>query len=339
MIEARRRHVSAEGHLRRSDRVLRGRRHELLDARHRVLVVRIGLVPLEHREFRLVLVRDALVAEVLADLVDPLEPADDEPLEVELVGDPEVEIRVELVRVRDEGVGERAAVAGLEDRRLDLDEPGRVEMAADRGHDPRADEEVATGVRIHEEVEIALAVAGLGLDETVEGVRQGPLDLRQELELVDGERRLAALRLGRRPRGAEDVAEVGVDLPGPIGRAEELYLARAVDEVEEDELPVTSTAEHAAGDAMLGRPLRSRLELLGLGADGGDLLTVGEARRRHESAESTSDGRLRSMNVSDTTAARSARPKKSYGIRKRGSPKKTTAGTRTAARFRRRTIS
>jgi hypothetical protein len=35
--------------------------------------------------------------------------------------------------VRDERVGERTAVARLEDRRLDLDEAVVVEVAADRG--------------------------------------------------------------------------------------------------------------------------------------------------------------------------------------------------------------
>ena len=70
--------------------------------RHRVLVVGVRLVPLEHRELGLVLVRDALVAEVLADLVDLLETADDQALEVELGRDAQVEVGVELVRVRDE---------------------------------------------------------------------------------------------------------------------------------------------------------------------------------------------------------------------------------------------
>ena len=58
-----------------------------------VVVVGVGLVPLEHRELGVVLGRDALVAEVLADLVDALEAADDQPLEVELGGDPQVERR------------------------------------------------------------------------------------------------------------------------------------------------------------------------------------------------------------------------------------------------------
>ena len=105
---------------------------ELLDPRHRVAVVGVRLVPLEHRELGVVLERDALVAEVLADLVDALEPADDEALEVELGRDPEVEVRVELVVMRDERACERAAVARLQDRRLDLDEPPLVERPPDR---------------------------------------------------------------------------------------------------------------------------------------------------------------------------------------------------------------
>ena len=76
--------------------------------------------------------RDALVAEVLADLVDALEAADDQALEVELGGDPQVERLVELVVVRRERPRERAAVARLQDRRLDLDEAVLVERAADR---------------------------------------------------------------------------------------------------------------------------------------------------------------------------------------------------------------
>ena len=73
--------------------------------------------------------RDALVAEVLADLVDALEPADDQTLEVQLGGDPQVERLVELVVVSRERPRERTAVAWLQDRRLDLDEAFLVERA------------------------------------------------------------------------------------------------------------------------------------------------------------------------------------------------------------------
>ena len=104
-----------------------------LGARHRVVDVGVGLVPLEHRELGVVLERDALVAEVLADLVDALEAADDQPLEVQLGRDAQVEVAVELVVVRRERPRVGAAVERLQDRRLDLDEAGRVELAPQRG--------------------------------------------------------------------------------------------------------------------------------------------------------------------------------------------------------------
>jgi hypothetical protein len=47
-----------------------------------------------------VLERHALVAEVLAELVDALEAADDQPLEVQLGGDAQAEVAVERVEVR-----------------------------------------------------------------------------------------------------------------------------------------------------------------------------------------------------------------------------------------------
>ena len=119
--------VAAERHRSRAEHLAGDPRHELLDPRHRVVVVGVGLVPLELRELGVVLERDALVAEVLADLVDALEPADDQPLEVELGRDAEVEVRVELVVVRDERPRKGAAVARLEDRCLDLDEAPLVE--------------------------------------------------------------------------------------------------------------------------------------------------------------------------------------------------------------------
>ena len=111
--------VAAERDLRRPDRLVRDGRDELLDPLHRVVVVRVGLVPLDHRELGVVLVRDALVAEVLGELVDPLEPADDQPLEVQLGRDPQVEVAVELVRVRDERARRtrrRSAAAGSASR-------------------------------------------------------------------------------------------------------------------------------------------------------------------------------------------------------------------------------
>ena len=142
--------MAAKDDLRRPDRLLRRALHELFGASHRVVVVGVGLVPLEHRELRRVLVGDALVAEVLGDLVDLLEAADDQPLEVQLVGDAQVDVPVEIVGMRHERLGERAAVLRLQDRRLDLDEAGSVQVRADGRNHPGANERIPAGLLVHQ---------------------------------------------------------------------------------------------------------------------------------------------------------------------------------------------
>ena len=108
---------------------------EPLDPLHRVAVVGVRLVPLDHRELRVVFVGHALVPEVLADLVHPLEPADDQPLQIELRRDAQVEVAVQRVVMRDEGPRRRAARQVGEHRRLDLDEAAVVEEAPDAADD------------------------------------------------------------------------------------------------------------------------------------------------------------------------------------------------------------
>ena len=269
--------VAAERRGRRPGHLERDRLDEVLHPHHRVVVVGVRLVPLEHRELVRVLVRDALVAEVLADLVDALEPADDQPLQVELGRDPEIEVLLEVVPVGDERLREGAAVARLQHRRLDLDEAVGVEVAPDRRDDAAAGEEVGPRLLVHQQVEVALAVALLDVGEPVEGVRQRRAVLRQQLELDHLERGLAPARLGRVAAHPDDVAEVDVDLAG-----EQLDPAAAVDEVEERDLPHLPPREHAAGEP-------ERLRVVG-GAgldpvrdltDCGDLVPVGEALRQH----------------------------------------------------------
>jgi hypothetical protein len=79
--------------------------------------------------------------------------------------------------VRDEGLRQRPSVARLENRRLHLGEAVRVQVAADRRDQACAKEEVAARVLVDEQVEVALAVAGLRVHESVERVRERPLRL------------------------------------------------------------------------------------------------------------------------------------------------------------------
>ena len=104
-----------------------------LGQRHQVLVGRVRLIELQHRELGVVLARQPLVAEVAADLVDALEAADDQPLEVQLGRDAHVEVEIERVVMGRERARRGAAQDRVHHRRLDLEEPARVEEAADAG--------------------------------------------------------------------------------------------------------------------------------------------------------------------------------------------------------------
>ena len=278
--------MTAERHLRRPDRLERDRLDQVLDPLHRGAVVRVGLVPLEHRELRLVLVRDALVTEVLADLVHLLEPADDEPLEIELRRDAQVEVGIELVVVCHERLRERASVARLEHRRLDLDEAALVEVTADRSDDAAAQDEARARLLVDEQVEIALPVPRLRVDEPVVGVRQWAPRPGEHLDLVGRERRLPTPGPGRVSGGADEVPEVDVDRAAAVLGTQQLQSPRAVDQIQERQLAVSTPRHDTAGHAALLGALRARVQAFGLFANRGDRVAVREALgRAHRSSE------------------------------------------------------
>src|SRR3954452_14680302 len=150
--------------------------------------------------------------------------------------------------MRDEGLGERAAVARLENRRLDLDEPPLVEDAPDRRHHARTDDRVLARLLVHQQIEVALAVAELDVGHAVERVRQRRADAREQIQRIDLQRRLPAPRLRGMPDDADDVAKMDVDLARALDWTEQLHPPRAVDEVEEDELAHVAASHHPAGE-------------------------------------------------------------------------------------------
>src|SRR3954451_11481805 len=229
--------------------------HELLGAARDLLVVRVGLVPLEHRELGVVLERQSLVAEVLADLVHALEAADDEPLEVELDRDAQVEVAVEGVVVGRERARDPAAVDRLEHRRLDLHDPARVEEGADRGDDLRARDEELARLLVGDQVELAVAEAGLDVRQPVVLLGRGTQRLGQQRVVVEPQRQLAAAAAEDRAVGADQVAEVEGEqarellVPEHVHARVELQPARPVDEVEERRLALAPPRREAAGHA------------------------------------------------------------------------------------------
>jgi hypothetical protein len=226
-----------------------------------------------------VLERDALVAEVLADLVHALEAAHDQPLQVQLRRDPQVEVGLELVVARHERPREGAAVAGLEDRRLHFHEARSVQVRADRGHDARPCQEDAPRLLVHQQVEVTPAVALLDVGEPVECVGERLRVAGQHLHRVGEDGRLAAPGLRCTPDHADHVTEMDVQLARRGDVADRLDAPRAVDDVEEDQLSHAAPRHRAPGDAAARGRLAAVVERLGLGANSRDLVPVGEAVR------------------------------------------------------------
>src|SRR5215210_6674197 len=82
-------------------------KHLLAEVHHPVHVL-VGRVEFEHGELGVVAGGDAFVAEVAVQLINPLEAADEEALEVEFGRDAQIQVYVERVVMRDEGARGRA---------------------------------------------------------------------------------------------------------------------------------------------------------------------------------------------------------------------------------------
>ena len=107
----------------------------LLGQVHHRAVVAVGLVDLEHRELGIVPRADAFVAVDAAQLVHPLDAADQQPLEVQLQRDPQEQVDVERVVMRHERPGRGAAGDRVQRRPFDFDEAAAAERLANRAHD------------------------------------------------------------------------------------------------------------------------------------------------------------------------------------------------------------
>ena len=250
---------------------------------HEVGVVGVRLVKLEHRELGVVLGRDPLVPEIAVDLVHALEPADDEPLEVELRRDPEVQVHVERVVVRLERPRNGAARDRLHHRCLDLQEAARVEEPPERRDEPRAEQEDRADVGVHDEVHVTLPIAGLHVLEAVPLLGQRPQRLREEAPRLDVDRELAGARAEHLARDADEVAQVevgeaGIVVAEPVGARVELDPPRVVHEVREARLAVVAERHDPTREAHGLDPL----QLLLAGAP----QPLGERRRpvRHREA-------------------------------------------------------
>ena len=195
----------------------------LLDEVHHPVIVLVGHIDFHTGELRVVGLVHTLVAEVLGKLIDSVVAADNQPLEVELVCDAQVERNVKGVVVGDERTCGSAARNALENRGFHLEAALFVEVLAHSGDNLRPLDEGVLYGRVHDQVHVSLAVALLRIGEGVEYLavlllddRQHPERFAKQGELFGVDAQLAGLGDEGEALDADDVADVKEFLPDGV---------------------------------------------------------------------------------------------------------------------------
>ncbi len=249
--------LAADRHDGGSERVASGGGDQLLGDVHHVVPVGERLVQLHHGELGVVAGRHALVPEGPRDFVDPFHSAHDQPLQVELDRDAEVELHVERVVVRRERARLRAADFGMQHGCLHLDEPVLGESPTKACHGLVADLEVPTSILVDDEVGVALPEPGVDIAQPVPLVRHRPDRLREQRHLRGLDRQFALPRGHHRAVHADPVTEVerldrGEFVVADDGFGDEqLHLARTVADRREHEFARVALEHDPTGDRHL----------------------------------------------------------------------------------------
>ncbi len=175
---------------------------------HHALIIGVCLIQLDGGELRVMTGVHALVAEDTADLVDVLETADDQTLEVQLGRNTQVHVDVQRIVMGDERTCCRTARDGVEARGLNLHKAAAIHKAADLTHDCRALLEGVTYLRVDDEVNVTLTVAHIGILQTVPLLGQRCKVLGQQGQLGHLNRDLTLLGAEYLAVDADEVANV-----------------------------------------------------------------------------------------------------------------------------------
>ena len=248
-------HLHAVVHdLRGSQDLLGHRAVEVLRQIHHAVVIRIRLVELHQGKLRIVAGIQSLVAEHAADLIDALQAAHDQALQVQLQGNAQLEILIQRVEMRLEGTGSRAARVRHQHRRLHLQEALAVQVAADAAQNPGALDKGVLYLGVHDQIRVALTVTDVRVRQAVELLRKNLKALGKERDLCGVDRDLAGLRAEHLAAHADDISDVifleiligllAQDVPGHVA----LDISLEILHVAEGSLSHDALGHHTARD-------------------------------------------------------------------------------------------
>jgi len=172
-----------------------------------------------------------------------------------LLVSPQIELDIERVVMGNERLGRRAARDRVQHRRLDLEIAAAGEMVAQHRDQPAAPSQGLATVRVHDQVEIALAVAQLDVGEAVIFLGQWPQCLGQHAQRggVDGQ--FAARGAPDQPLDPDQVADIEHAQNGEARLGQKILVAENLNFagriVQIDEHAAVAHRPDAAGDSHL----------------------------------------------------------------------------------------
>ncbi len=175
---------------------------------HQVAIVAVRLVEFEHREFRVVLRRDPLVAEVAVDLVHAVKSADGQALEIELRRDAQIQIDIQCIVVCDEGSRRCASRDGMHHRRFNLYISARIEKAPQLLNNLRAGNKHLSRFVVGNQVQIALPVAQLNVGQPMPLFWKGQQRLGKKCQLVNPDGKFVGFRAEEMSANADQIAKI-----------------------------------------------------------------------------------------------------------------------------------
>ena len=217
----------------------------------------MGPIQLQHGEFRVVLRRQALVAETAVELEYPLETADHQSFQVQLGRDPQVQVAAQGLVPGDERPRRSTAGDRVQQRRLDLQEAALVQQPAQFREQAAAAPEQCARVLVGQQVEVPAAVAELDVVQTVEFLRRRAQRLAQQPQFPGPDGQFAGAGLHQRAVRADDVAQVPAPefrigrVAQPLAQRHQLDAPALVLQLDERSLALHALEHHPPGHCQL----------------------------------------------------------------------------------------
>ena len=175
---------------------------------HHGFVVAVCLVYFQEGEFRVMTGVNPFITEYTTDFVYAFHATNDEALEVEFEGDTHVKVDVQCVVVGDKWTCGCATGDGVEHWGFNFEECAFIKVTTYCGDDFGAQDEGVFNVRIHDQVNVALTIAKLGIGQTMVLFRKWTHGFAEVFKLADFDTEFTAVGNENGTGDAYDVADV-----------------------------------------------------------------------------------------------------------------------------------